>query len=250
MKRESFQGILLGIVIMCAVFAFITIAWAAFSTNLTISGSATIKEQSWKIDFTNDITKDFATAGGGSSIPLTGVPTENADITNATFEITDAHTVGGVLGELNSGGDKITYTWYVRNFGTFDADITVKSTSKGGLQSTDLTTGGANIAVTCTSNSGATNEDDWCNGTTSPAASAHVKATLTVDSYQNASPAKFYDGTTKNIIADDGNTSDADILEFKLTVEFINVGAGSNPDVVNRDIAVSIPSMILVADQA
>ena len=48
-KENKYQMILLGSVIICAIFTFVTIAWAAFSTTLQISGTATIKSQTWNV---------------------------------------------------------------------------------------------------------------------------------------------------------------------------------------------------------
>ena len=127
MKRESFQGILLGVVIMCAVFAFITIAWAAFSSTLTIGGTATINIQKWAVEFT-----DNPAAQWSGSTTLTGnVNSTQATTSDATFALTANNVAGGKLGTLNVGGDEITYSWYIKNFGTFDAAISVVDTGSG-----------------------------------------------------------------------------------------------------------------------
>lgn len=131
MRKESFQGILLGIVIMCAVFAFITVAWAALSSTLTVNGYATVAAQTWNIGFgtaknalldaTGTAISTCSTTGGG--VCPTG---EGADtlptITKNTFGQTTTPEAQN-LGSFTTAGT-IKYTWYIVNLGTFDAYIT------------------------------------------------------------------------------------------------------------------------------
>lgn len=260
MKKESFQGILLGIVIMCAVFAFITIAWAAFSTTLNISGTATIKKQSWQIDFTDQKDTDFAgrltaVGGGATALPLTGTVATGtqavADTSVNRFRISSANTVEGTIGEFNVGGDKITYTWYAQNFGTFESDVSVKTV--GGLTSSANLAGG-NITLVCTKTSNG-DMNDWCNGKgtgdgTSNNDKAHVKATLSVGAVGSPNPYSTSYSTWNIKAATSTSNDDTDILEFKLEVEFLNLaGSGDNPTTSSDNIMVSIPATVLEAVQ-
>ena len=252
MKRESFQGILLGIVIMCAVFAFITIAWAAFSSTLTIDGSATIKKQSWKIHFTDDVTKDYDAAltafqakpgnSGASVIYLTGntnsssaiLPTVGAN--PDAFAITANNTVGGDLGTLNMGGDEVTYTWYAQNFGTFDA--TASLTTDGGLFTSAPSghTAGGNIQATCV------DKDNSGNNST---AQAFCDTNLTVTLKVNDTN---YNKSNFNLLAKDDSAT-TDQVKFTLTVAFKDTGSANNPSVSSQNIGVTIPTMVLTLNQ-
>ena len=251
MKRESFQGILLGIVIMCAVFAFITIAWAAFSQTLTIGGTATVAAQKWNITFTDELNKDFATrlgevqtAGTGSetSIPLTA----NVNSTNAVagdLAITAKGVVSGSIGTFNQKDDEITYTWYAQNFGTFDANITVSTA--GALKAS--ASGLGNVSLTCsktTSNDSGTAQD-WCN--------SNLTATLYVNKV-GASDTTVYTSDFASPGLDIKKAGTADVssvkqyaYQFKLVVKF----TGSSSVETSRDeISVNISNIVLQADQA
>jgi hypothetical protein len=230
MKKESFQGILLGIVIMCAVFAFITIAWAAFSTNLTISGTAKINQQSWKVEFVS--TKDTALAASAGAT-LTGTKTGSAELpSTGGFGIDTSHiSASGNIGTFNQKGDKITYTWYAQNFGTFDADISVTGT---GLLSS-VNSNGGNITLSCTKTGDSTNLNDWC--------SANMVAKLYVGAVDSSSIiTSAYTSSLKKATT----SNDTDVLEFKLEIEF--VGSGS-VEVSSDNVDVSISTITLAANQ-
>ncbi len=254
MRKESFQGILLGIVIMCAVFAFITIAWAAFSTSLTIGGTASVNKQSWQIDFTTTIDSDFDTVNSGSAIPLVGTVASGtqavADTSASRFRISSADTVEGTIGQFNVGGDKITYTWYAQNFGTFPADVSVFTV--GGL-TTSANLAGGNITLVCTKTSSG-DMNDWCNGKgtgdgTSGNDKAHMKATLSVGAVTASAAYATGNVSWTNLKAVTSSDND-DVLEIKLEIEFLNLDtSGTNPTTSDDDITVSIPSMVLKAVQ-
>lgn len=234
MKKESFQGILLGIVIMCAVFAFITIAWAAFSTNLTISGSAKINQQSWKVEFVS--TKDTALAAS-TGATLTGTKTASAELPSSSgFGIDTSHiSASGNIGTFNQKGDKITYTWYAQNFGTFDADISVT----GGLLASNNSNGG-NISLSCTKTGDSTDLSTWCN--TNMVAKLYVGAVGS-----SAVINSDYTGSLKKATA---STDDTDVLEFKLEIEFVGSGSGASAvEVSNENVDVSISTITLAANQ-
>ncbi len=256
MKKESFQGILLGIVIMCAVFAFITIAWAAFSDTLSIGGTATVKKQSWQIDFTDDKTKDFATAGGGSAINLAGNVASGtlavADTSADRLRITDAHHVSGKIGVFNAGGDKITYTWYAKNFGTFDIDASVKTSNSSLIATNTLNYAGGNINLICYTSSGSVSspdQNDWCNGTGS--AAGNIKATLKVGRVSSTAVANQTSKWTLAANNDGGTNNDDDVLQFDLEIEFVNsAGSGANPTTSSSDITVDLGSIEIDAVQS
>lgn len=237
MKRESFQGILLGIVIMCAVFAFITIAWAAFSTNLTLDGTAKINQQSWKVEYVQ--TKDTALAAS-TGATLTGVKVGNAELpSSGGFGIDTTHiNATGAIGTFNQQGDKITYTWYAQNFGTFDADISVG----GGLLASGSFVNGGNISLTCKkTGDSSTDLSTWC--ATNMSAKLYVGA---VDSSTVINSG--YTGSLSKATSTTGD--DTDILEFKLEVEFTGSGSGSTAVTTSSEnVDVSISTITIAANQ-
>ena len=151
MRKESFQGILLGIVIMCAVFAFITVAWAALSTTLTIDGYASVNAQKWKIGFDDEITNDKAVLSSASTVTCAADPSSGGpecpltapSLTGDTFGQSSGNAMD--LGTLINIDDSLTYTWYIVNEGSFDAYI---NSATGVNPSTGV------IGITCTEDNG------------------------------------------------------------------------------------------------
>ena len=147
MRKESFQGILLGIVIMCAVFAFITVAWAALSTTLTVNGTASIAAQSWKIGF--GTSTDTTVLSSNSTVSCTATTGATCP-ESANYPVLTANSFGKTTGEspatqslgsFNAPGGSLTYTWRIINEGTFDAYVnTITGVDNSG-----------NVTLTCTS---------------------------------------------------------------------------------------------------
>ena len=251
MRRESFQGILLGIVIMCAVFAFITIAWATFNSTLTINGTATINKQSWKIQFTNTVDSTIS-----SDTYLTGTKSGLAELPGSSdtdrFKISStALQAGGKIGSFNAADDEIVYTWYIQNYGTFDANITHSDTD---IIATTTKPSGGNINVTCAVATG----DTWTAGAAADMTTVqawcdnHVKATLSVDLYANASdPALVPNSSFTKAISKATTTDYLDVLVVKLAVKVVpSPGSGENPITSPANIDVTIPDLVLNANQA
>lgn len=251
MKRESFQGILLGIVIMCAVFAFITIAWAAFSSTLTIGGTATIANQSWKVEFTDQIDSTFDTRKNVNNVvPLTGVAASNtnADISEANYAITGPLATGGGstyinLGKLNQEGDKITYTWYIQNFGTFDSAVTLSSgliTASGTNQN--------NVVITCAQKGGSgspsLNSSDITNFCDS-----HIKAELSWGA-SGSTMNKVTSGAIYNLSKATPSDNN-DVVQLQLTIEFVDDGDSTTNFTNNLgdDLIATISGISLAATQ-
>lgn len=242
MRRESFQGILLGIVIMCAVFAFITIAWATFNSTLTISGTAKINAVSWKVEFTDTIN----TAVSGATT-LTGTV---ADGTSAVLPTSGALaiqsgglTISGAVGELNREGDKITYKWYIQNFGNFNADITSSNLKAESTATPGRSLG--NVSLNCTSQGGTANDkNSWC--------AENISAKLYVESYSATPTATNALNSSSNPLfslpaAD--NASDNDVKVMFLVVEYVGSSDSNTDEVSGSEINVEIPTITFTATQ-
>ena len=109
-KENKYQIILLGTVIICAIFTFVTIAWAAFSTTLKISGTATIKAQTWNVYWSaaSVDTSTGATTSSNTSIDSIGSATDKVVLTQ-------------LKADFDTPGQKAVYDVTISNGGTFDA---------------------------------------------------------------------------------------------------------------------------------
>jgi hypothetical protein len=255
MRKESFQGILLGIVIMCAVFAFITIAWAGFSSTLTINGSATVEKQSWKVKFVETVDTElssdaYLTPTTGSGF-LGSVPTSSD---TSRFKISSTGlSAGGTIGTFKAGDDEVAYTWYIQNFGTFPATISTATNEIIPVSSSGSVPSGGNIDVSCANASGETYS--WGSGSAQDWCETHIKAMLYLDTYSNsASPATVIKGKTnfsKDALA--ATPSDnTDVLVVKLVVKMVPAddgGSPAQPTVSPANIDVTIPTITFDAEQ-
>lgn len=106
MNDKNFKTIMTVAVI--AIIAVVGVGFAAFSTDLKISGKGTVKASSWKIRFDNI-----------SAANLTGTATE---VTAPTLTTDDTHIENYDV-TFTTPGDSVSYTFDVKNEGTFDAKI-------------------------------------------------------------------------------------------------------------------------------
>lgn len=194
MRKESFQGILLGIVIMCAVFAFITVAWAALSSTLTINGTATVAASSWKVEFSDTANALMGSTGVTCTSTNSNALCPGPLPTLTTSAFGDSYSSPSDLGTLNTVGDTITYTWYIANDGSFDAYI-------NGVTGVDNE---GNVSITCTANGVDATEQGIINTFCSNA----IKATLKVN---NQAPSSY----TKIDKKTDSTTTVPVVLEIK-----------------------------------
>ena len=102
------------------------IAFAAFSSTLTINGSATVQASNWKIYFTDSSTgTDPGTSG--KSLPSNQIVTSNlqsgiASTASGSATVKTANFTWSAT--FKTPGDKVVYDFYVRNTGSFAAKIT------------------------------------------------------------------------------------------------------------------------------
>ena len=113
-------------IIMSAVLCIMAVGYAAFSTVLTITGTANIASE-WKVVFTN-ITQVSKTSG----VNIKSSPVASG--TTATFNV-----------GLTSPGDKIVYKITLANQGTIDAVIKNIQASETNSPAIIFTVDGVNI---------------------------------------------------------------------------------------------------------
>lgn len=232
MRKESFQGILLGIVIMCAVFAFITVAWAALSSTLTVSGTASVNAQSWKVGFgsTNSAVVSSAVeatctaSAAGATCPTTpNLPVITADKFGQSGEPLTVQS----LGTFTDVNGSLTYEWFIVNTGTFDAYLNDLSNT--------VNTETGKIAVVC--DDGADNSYTDGDSTSYANFCTGIDATLKIGT--TAAPTTVVAPTLGTKIGKSGG-SDSSYLKVELKVTY--TGNFTNQGIPNHAVRVSIPS--------
>ena len=108
-ERKS-KGIIIGV--LCAVIVFMSIGFAALSSQLKINGNATISD-TWNVQITNIEKKESSTG-----VTETSQPTFTA--TTANFNVS-----------LKEPGDYAIYTVTVKNTGSIDAVLTQMTKTEG-----------------------------------------------------------------------------------------------------------------------
>lgn len=108
-ERKS-KGIIIGV--LCAVIVFMSIGFAALSSQLTIRGNATISD-TWNVQIASITKKE-----GSTGVTETAQPTHTA--TTANFNVS-----------LKEPGDYAIYTVTVKNTGSLDAVLTQITETEG-----------------------------------------------------------------------------------------------------------------------
>ena len=116
---DKSKNILLGVLIVGLVS--MTVAYAALSTSLNISGTATVAATTWNVRI-----EDWAAASSGNTATDIN-PGSTSDSTNVT-------KIENFSATLNKPGDTVTYNFKIANRGTiaavkssFDTSITVQT---------------------------------------------------------------------------------------------------------------------------
>lgn len=109
MEKERGAKIIAIVALLIAVVG-LTVGYAAYSSTLTINGTATVDPASWKVNF------DYKT---GDS--LTGTTTGHATETTAPT-LADT-TISGFDVTLKAHGDSVTYNFLIKNSGTLNAEL-------------------------------------------------------------------------------------------------------------------------------
>ena len=106
-KDRGFK--IIALIALVVAVAGLSFGYAAWSTTLTISGSAKVNPATWDVH--------FAYKSGSS---LTPTIAGNASTTGATLTST---AVSGFDITLKAPGDSVTYNWLVKNEGSIDAKL-------------------------------------------------------------------------------------------------------------------------------
>lgn len=113
MENRNNNGKIIAIFALVIAVVGLSVAYASFSSSLTINGTATVSSN-WDIEWTN----------------LNGTKTGYANIENATLAIqTGNQSILGSIGELAAPGDTITWNWNVENKGSIDATLASATTA-------------------------------------------------------------------------------------------------------------------------
>ncbi len=145
MKSEFRIQVLAVLAIVISITA-LTIGFAAFSSTLTIEGTATVEASSWDVHFENL-----------AQVALTG---DAEEITAPTINTNDA-VISDYDVVLKTPGDSVTYTFDVVNDGSYDAILstftmpTPTCTGTGDNATTDADNVCANVTYTLESAGGA-----------------------------------------------------------------------------------------------
>ncbi len=107
-ERKS-KGIIIGV--LCAVIVFMSIGFAALSSQLTINANATISD-TWNVQITNIVKKEASDGVTETSAAFTA--------TTANFNVS-----------LKEPGDYAVYTVTVKNTGSLDAVLTKITETEG-----------------------------------------------------------------------------------------------------------------------
>lgn len=110
MEKERGAKVIAIVALLIAVVG-LTVGYAAYSSTLTINGTANVDPASWKVNFGY---KDGTTS-------LTGTKTGHATETTAPT-LADT-TISGFDVTLKAPGDSVTYNFLIKNSGTLNAEL-------------------------------------------------------------------------------------------------------------------------------
>ena len=122
MERRRGTVFVLAIALIISIIG-LGVAFAAFSTTLNINGSATVQASSWNVYFTKT-NKGSDPGSTGTSITPTLSNTQSGIASTATGSGTLKTAEFTWSGTFKTPGDRISYTFYIYNKGTYTAKLT------------------------------------------------------------------------------------------------------------------------------
>ena len=117
--NNNTKNILLGVLIVGLVG--MTIAYAALSTRLQISGTVSVPEATWDIELSN-LTRV-------SNVASAVLNQQNTASGPASITVTNGTAISGLNVTFNQPGDKIQYNFTISNLGSIDAKLSAFSES-------------------------------------------------------------------------------------------------------------------------
>jgi hypothetical protein len=120
MERHRGVAFVIAISLIIAVLG-LGVAFAAFSTTLNITGSATVESSSWNIYFT---TTNNGSAAGTSGVSVNPTASNLGGFTTTASGTGTLKTASFTWsGSFKTPGDKLQYSFYVCNKGSYNAKI-------------------------------------------------------------------------------------------------------------------------------
>lgn len=113
MDKTRNLGIVGTITAVVVAVVAVSIVWAAYTANLTIKGSGTVKGANWSIIFT-----DLGSAQVGNDNNVTSTAKETT-----TPQIVGDTSIETYSVELKTPGDYVTYNFKIKNNGDFPAKV-------------------------------------------------------------------------------------------------------------------------------
>ncbi len=149
MERDRSAKVI-AIVALCVAIVGLSIGFAAFSSNLTISSSANVTPDpsSFDVNFSTSNTSEL----DGT---VTGVGTNSATAEDATIDNSASPTITGLKANFTEPGQKVTYSFYAHNAGKYAAYLnSVAYSNVSGETSTKVCTAGKDtdesmVALAC-----------------------------------------------------------------------------------------------------
>lgn len=140
MKKN--KNSILGIIVLVAII-LVGIAYAAITTNLTVSGSTSVKGDS--SNFTNNVIFASATASSGST---------------ASIDTSDKHKITFTTAELKAVGDEATLTYTIKNESNYGASISAVTCTSSDTSFATYVTATPSRSTTLTLAKGATSSSE------------------------------------------------------------------------------------------
>ena len=117
MERKRGQIVAVVIALVVAVVS-LGVAFAAFSTTLTIGGTATVQATTWDVFFAS-------ASNGNKPSSASALPTANVSKTGTGANVSNSLSASAFqwTATLKTPGDSVTYTFYARNAGDYNAKV-------------------------------------------------------------------------------------------------------------------------------
>lgn len=119
MERSRGRVVSVVIALILAVIS-LGVAYAAFSTTLNISGTATVQSSSWDIYFTGDGTS-YTKPTSSTALPSGNITKSASSITASGSVIATTFTWSA---SLTKPGEYVIFKIYVKNAGSYNAKVT------------------------------------------------------------------------------------------------------------------------------